>query len=113
MCMPIILAVFYLSTRFAGCSVDPKISYGACKLIRTPRVKKKKKKRKKKKKAHASSLVPVPAITQPPLLLFPSPPKQSTNKHSPEAPQISLINQTPHPKTKTFSHLHISLVLLF
>ena len=34
-------AVSYLSTGLAGCSVDPRISCGACKLARTPRVKKK------------------------------------------------------------------------
>ena len=35
--------MFYLLTGLAGCSVDPRISRGARKLTRTPRVKKKKK----------------------------------------------------------------------
>jgi hypothetical protein len=33
--------VFYISTGFAGCSVDRRISYGIRKLTRTPRVIKK------------------------------------------------------------------------
>jgi hypothetical protein len=36
--------IFYLSTRLAGCSVDPEISCGTCKLARTPQVTKQKKK---------------------------------------------------------------------
>jgi hypothetical protein len=40
--MFVILAVFYLFTGLARCSVDPEISYGTRKLTRTPRVKKKK-----------------------------------------------------------------------
>jgi hypothetical protein len=40
----VIFMVFYLFTRLAGCSVDPEISCGACKLARTPRVTKQKKK---------------------------------------------------------------------
>ena len=43
MCMFVILAVSYLFTGLAGCSVDPGISYGARKLAQTPRIKKKKK----------------------------------------------------------------------
>jgi hypothetical protein len=42
MCMFIILTVFYMSTRFAGYSVSPKISRGVRKLAPTPRVIKKK-----------------------------------------------------------------------
>jgi hypothetical protein len=34
-------AVFYLFIGLAGCSVDPGINNGACKLARTPRVIKK------------------------------------------------------------------------
>ena len=41
MCTPVISAVSYLSIGLAGCSVDPRISYGARKLARTPRFKKK------------------------------------------------------------------------
>jgi hypothetical protein len=41
-CTSITPAVPYLSTGLAGCSVDPGISHGACKLTRTPRVIKKK-----------------------------------------------------------------------
>jgi len=50
MCMSVIPAVFYLSTGLAGCSVDPGISHGACKLTRTLRVIKKNKTKKKKLK---------------------------------------------------------------
>ena len=54
-CMSVTPAVPYLPTRFAGCSVDPEISRGARKLVRTPRVTKKKRKRKKKyKRSHFS-----------------------------------------------------------
>jgi hypothetical protein len=42
LCMPVTLAVPYLPTGLAGCSVDPGISRGARKLTRTPRVIKKK-----------------------------------------------------------------------
>jgi hypothetical protein len=43
--MPIVIfMVFYLSTRLAGCSVDPEISCGTCKLARIPQVTKQKKK---------------------------------------------------------------------
>jgi type IV secretory pathway VirB3-like protein len=41
--MFVIPVVFYISTGFAGCSVDRRISYGIRKLARTPRVIKKKK----------------------------------------------------------------------
>ena len=40
-CMFVISAVFYLSSGLAGCSVDPRISCDARKLVRTPRVIKK------------------------------------------------------------------------
>ena len=43
-CTPVTLAMSYLSTGLAGCSVDPVISCGTRKLARTPRVTKKKKK---------------------------------------------------------------------
>ena len=36
--MSVIPAVFYLSTRLAGCSVGPRISRDTRKLTRTPRV---------------------------------------------------------------------------
>jgi hypothetical protein len=42
MCTPVTPAVPYLSTGFAGCSVHPGISRGACKLDRIPRIIKKK-----------------------------------------------------------------------
>jgi hypothetical protein len=41
MCMSVTPAVPYLSTKLAGCSVDPGNSRGARKLARTPRVIKK------------------------------------------------------------------------
>ena len=43
MCTFVILVVSYLFTGLAGCSVNPRISCDACKLARTPRIKKKKK----------------------------------------------------------------------
>ena len=46
-CMSVTPVMSYLSTGLAGCSVDPEISRGACKLARKPRVIKKKKKEKK------------------------------------------------------------------
>ena len=36
MCMSVILAVFYMPTRFAGCSVGREIGRGARKLAQTP-----------------------------------------------------------------------------
>jgi hypothetical protein len=39
---PVTPAVSYLPTGHAGYSVGPGISCGACKLVRTPRIKKKK-----------------------------------------------------------------------
>jgi len=42
MCTFVTLAMFYLSTGLAGCSVDPENSRGVRKLARTPRVIKKK-----------------------------------------------------------------------
>ena len=42
MCTFVILVVSYLFTGLAGCSVNPRISCDACKLARTPRIKKKK-----------------------------------------------------------------------
>ena len=44
--MYVTLVVFYLSTGLAGCSVDPGISCGARKLIRSSQVKKKRKERR-------------------------------------------------------------------
>jgi len=41
-CTFVIPAVFYLSTRLAGCSVSLGISCDAYKLVRTPRITKKK-----------------------------------------------------------------------
>jgi len=41
LCTPVIPTVLYLSTAFAGCSVGPRISRGACKLARIPRIIKK------------------------------------------------------------------------
>ena len=40
-CTPVIPTVLYLPTAFAGCSVGPRISRGACKLARIPRIIKK------------------------------------------------------------------------
>jgi len=42
LCMSVTLAVPYLSTGLAGCSMDLRISRGACKLARTPWIIKKK-----------------------------------------------------------------------
>ena len=41
LCTPVIPTVLYLSTAFAGYSVGPRISRGACKLARIPRIIKK------------------------------------------------------------------------
>jgi hypothetical protein len=38
LCTPVIPTVLYLSTVLAGCSVGPRISRGACKLARIPRI---------------------------------------------------------------------------
>jgi hypothetical protein len=46
MCIPVTPAVPYMPTGLAGCSVGPRISRGARKLARTPRVIKNKKKNK-------------------------------------------------------------------
>jgi hypothetical protein len=36
--MPVILAVPYMPTGLAGCSVDPRINYGAGKLAQIPQI---------------------------------------------------------------------------
>jgi hypothetical protein len=38
MCMPVFLVMFYLLTKFIGCSVDPEISRSMCKLTQIPRL---------------------------------------------------------------------------
>ena len=42
LCTPVIHVVSYMLTGLAGCSVNPGISCGACKLARTPQVTKNK-----------------------------------------------------------------------
>ena len=41
MCTPVTPSVSYLPTELTGCSVNPEISCGACKLTWTPQIKKK------------------------------------------------------------------------